>query len=90
MTYLSQIVPVKVNKQVAYDTLYIFAVESALAVASFVPVLLNAISKTSSLWPEKVCKQVPFLTSQSLQVPSIDDVAQYYPVNSNKELLIYF
>jgi hypothetical protein len=49
MTYLSQIVPVKVNKQVAYDTLYIFAVESALAVASFVPVLLNAISKTSSL-----------------------------------------
>jgi|694.fasta_scaffold147788_3 hypothetical protein len=81
MTFINNCLPCKVNKHVAYDTLYILAVESALAVANLVPVLLKAISKTSSVWPEKVFIQVPCLTSHSLQVPSIEEVAQYYPVN---------
>ncbi len=81
--------PVSVSKHVAYATLYIFAVESALAVASFVPVALNDISRTSASCPLNVCTHVPFLTSHNRHVPSIDPVAQYYPVNSNNVLLIY-
>jgi len=43
--------PFKVNRQVASETLYILAVESALAVASLVPVELKAMSKTSPVCP---------------------------------------
>lgn len=45
------LIPFKVKIQVAYETLYILAVESALAVANFVPVELKAISSTSAVCP---------------------------------------
>ena len=65
-------------------------VESALAVASFVPVLLNAMSRTSSECAVNTFNYFPILTSHNRQVPSIEEVAQYYPVNSNWVLEIYF
>jgi len=52
------------------------AVPSALAEANFVPVALKARSRTSSSCPEKILTYLPILTSQSLQVPSIEEVAQ--------------
>ena len=55
--------------------------ESALAVANLVPVALNEISRTSDVCPSNVFMHCPCLTSQSLQVPSIEPVAQYSPVN---------
>ena len=57
-------------------TLYILAVPSELAEASLVPVLLKDKSRTSSVCPVKTLTSEPVLTSQSLQVPSIEEVAQ--------------
>jgi hypothetical protein len=56
-------------------------VESALAVASLVPVLLKEMSSTSSLCPENTFRHFPIRTSHNRQVLSIDEVAQYSPVN---------
>jgi hypothetical protein len=46
VAWINKKIPFRVSKQVASDTLYILAVESALADANFVPVELKAISKT--------------------------------------------
>lgn len=76
-----KLVPFNVRRHAAYETLYILAVESALADANLVPVALKAISRTSPECPSKTLTQSPFLTSHNLHVPSIDPVAQYSPVN---------
>ena len=51
-------------------------VPSAEAVTNFVPVLLNATSRISSLWPRKVWTHWPDATSQILHVLSMEPEMQ--------------
>ena len=59
---------------------------SAEAVARYCPVMSNAISNTSSVCPRKVVMVSPEVTSQSLQVWSIEAVAITDPLKLNRAL----
>ena len=90
MAYIIKFLPYKVKMHSASATLYTLQVESTLAVASLVPVLLNARSNTSSLCPSNTFKHFPARTSHNLHVPSIEAVAQTSPVKENCVLDISF